>query len=343
MIDGIAGRAKGGHARAQSLTPEQRSDIARRGAAARHSGPIMKATHGSSDNPLRIGDTEIPCYVLEDDRRVLSMGGVVRALGMSIGGMGRGQRDRLYRFATQKSLEPFIFNDLINRMDNPVRFQAPTGGVPGTGYEATILPDLCEAVLAAREANALRPDQLPIAKRCEILVRGLARVGIIALVDEATGYQRDRAKDALARILEAFIAKELQPYVQTFPADYYQEMFRLRGLDYPSGSVKRPQYFGMLTNDIVYKRLAPGVLEELKRLTPKRESGRYKDKLFQRLTSNLGYPKLREHLGSVVTMMKLSGGWHDFMEKLDRLHPRYGETMQLPLDYEKNKDDGRGL
>jgi hypothetical protein len=117
----------------------------------------------------------------------------------------------------------------------------------------------------------------------------------------------------------------------------------LRGLEYPTGSVKRPQYFGMLTNDIVYKRLAPGVLEELKRVTPRREDGRHRDKLSQRLTSKIGYPKLREHLGSVVTAMKLSDRWHDFMEKLDRLHPRYGETMHLPFDYREEEDDGKGL
>ena len=182
-----------------------------------------------------------------------------------------------------------------------------------------------------------------MARQAEILVRGFARVGIIALVDEATGYQLDRSRDALAKILEAFIAKELQPYVSTFPTDYYRELFRLRGLDFPNGSVKRPQYFGMLTNDIVYKRLAPGVLQELKKVTPKTDAGRLKNKLFQRLTSNVGYPKLREHLGSIVTMMKLSSSWHDFMDKLERLHPRYGETMQLPFDYKKDEDTGRGL
>lgn len=129
----------------------------------------------------------------------------------------------------------------------------------------------------------------------------------------------------------------------TFPTDYYHEMFRLRGLEYPKDTVKRPQYFGMLTNDIVYKRLAPGVLNELKRVTPRTDSGRHRQHLFRRLTTNVGYPKLREHLGSVVTMMKLSDGWHDFMKKLDRLHPRYGETIQLPLDYEQSSDDGKGL
>jgi P63C domain len=131
----------------------------------------------------------------------------------------------------------------------------------------------------------------------------------------------------------------LQPWVQTFPADFYREIFRLRGLTYPTDPVKRPKYFGILTNDIVYKRLAPGVLAELKRV--KLEEGRPRDKLFQRLTSNIGYPKLREHLGSVVTIMKLSDHWDEFNGRLDRLHPRYSAQMALPLEY--RSDDGKGL
>lgn len=128
-----------------------------------------------------------------------------------------------------------------------------------------------------------------------------------------------RAKTALVEILEAFIETELQPRVSTFPDDFYSEMFRLRGLDYPRETVKRPQYFGHLTNDIVYKRLAPGVLTELKKVTPRDDRGRRKHKYFHRLTTNIGYPKLREHLGSVVTLMKLSADWGDFTAKLDRI------------------------
>src|SRR5262249_324951 len=142
-----------------------------------------------------------------------------------------------------------------------------------------------------------------------------------------------RKKDALARILEAFIAKELQPYVRTFPADYYEQIFRLRGLEYPKDSVQRPPYFGHLTNDIVYDRLAPGVLEELKRINPKDDEGRRRHRHFQWLTSNRGYPKLREHLGAVVATMKLSADWYDFKGKLDRFYPRQGRPTQLSFDY----------
>lgn len=325
------GKAAGGLARAAKLSPEERSESARKAALAKADArKLPKATHGSSDHPLKIGDVEIPCYVLEDGRRVLSLGGMVKALGMSSGSAGGGEGDRLSNFASGKSISPFIPAELAARMRSPVRFHAPTGGLAATGYEATILADLCDAVLASRKAGALMHHQSHIADQCELLVRGFARVGIIALVDEATGYQRDREKDALAKILEAFVAKEIQPYMKTFPASYYEEMFRLRSLPYPPAKPQfRPQYFGVLTNDVVYERLAPGLLEELKKQAAKDEK---KAHLHRRLTQEVGHPKLREHLASVVTIMKLSKDYQDFIAKLNMIHPRFGDTFALDLE-----------
>lgn len=123
-------QSQGGKARAQKLTKAQRSEIARRGAQERWDrlNKLPKATHGSADRPLRIGDAEIPCYVLEDGRRVLSLGGMVRSLGMSIGGAGGGEGDRLAKFVAGRAISPFVSNELNSRITNPVRFRAPTGG-----------------------------------------------------------------------------------------------------------------------------------------------------------------------------------------------------------------------
>jgi hypothetical protein len=338
----VTGRAKGGMARMDSMTPEERKKQARKGAAVRWSGEIKQATHGSEDNPLRIGNIEIPCYVLEDGRRVLQQTGLIGALNMSHGGSYSMGGDRLAKFATQGRLKPFVSKELIERTGSPIRFRTPSGGL-AYGYEATVLADLCEAVLAARSEGVLQKQQEHIAKQAEILVRGFARIGIIALVDEATGYQRDREKDALTKILEAWVAKELQAWVKTFPREFYEHMFRLRGLEFSSNSVRRPQYFGHLTNDIVYKRLEPGVLRELKRVTPRNEEGRPTAKYSQSLTKNIGYPKLKEHLGAVVAYMKISKTWDGFLNLLNEHYPRKGDTPFLPMDYDQKKDDGRGL
>ncbi len=131
-------------------------------------------------------------------------------------------------FVASKALRPFIGGvfghgdlDAIEYVEN---------GKILVGHDASILPKVCEVWLAAKDADALQDSQLGKAKRAEILVRGLAQVGIAALIDEATGYQKDRARDELAKILEAFVAKELQAWVKTFPASFYEHLFRLRGL-----------------------------------------------------------------------------------------------------------------
>jgi hypothetical protein len=327
----LTGRAKGGAARAAKLTPARRSEIAKKASRARwDDDQVQDAICGSPDNPLRIGDTEIECYVLQDGTRVITQASFLEALGRHRkANVRREGEEQLPAILQGKALSRFLTPEIIDKA-RPVRFRLPTGG-RANGYNAELLPVICELYLTARDAGTLDRQQEHVAVQAEILIRGLARVGIIALVDEATGYEDLRASDALARILEAFIAQELQPYVQTFPPDFYREMFRLRGLTYPDSPVQRPKYFGHLTNDVVYKRLAPSVLAELKKVQQKGETGRPKHKLFQRLTSNVGYPKLREHLGSVVMLMKLSDNWDDFKMKLDRYHPQYGTTMPLPF------------
>ena len=341
-MDDVSGKALGGLARMKGTTKKERSELGKKAAAVRWSGDIKTATHGDADHPLKIGDIEIPCYVLDDETRVLSQRGVVGGMGMKYGSR-TGGADRLTSFLQGKAISPYVPNELLALIENPIKFRHSGGGNLAFGYPATILADICDVVLAARKAGNLLKQQEHIADQCEILLRGFARVGIIALVDEATGFQRDRTSDALARILEAFVAKELQPWVKTFPNEYYAQLFRLRGLEYNTASVKRPQYFGVLTNNIVYDRLAPGVLKELKKVIPKSELGRPKGALSQALTRNIGYPKLREHLGAVVAYMTMSKDYFDFIDKLDTYRPRFGEQYRLPLNYEPDQDDGHGL
>ena len=115
----------------------------------------------------------------------------------------------------------------------------------------------------------------------------------------------------------------------------------------PIYNVKRPQYFGHLTNDIVYRRLAPGVLTELKKLTPKDMRGRPTAKLFQTLNANKGYPKLVGHLGKVVAFMQVSDSYAQFIGHLDKRLPRQAQSpndqMLLDFEYNPNADGGRGI
>jgi hypothetical protein len=328
--DKKTGKALGGAARAAKLSPERRLEISQAALVAKKENALLiRATHGSDERPMKIGEIEIPCYVLEDETRVLSQRGLLAGLGIK-GGSTRSGEDQLTVLANSLLSINVIDPERALVLKKPIQFRPKHGGRPAYGYPATVLADLCESVLAARTAGRLPERQQVLAQQCEVLIRGFARVGIIALVDEATGYQKDRAKDALAKILEAWVAKELQPYVKTFPTDFYEHMFRIRGLAYPPERQNyRPQYFGVLTNDIVYERLAPGLLEELKKQALKDEK---KAHLHRRLTEEVGHPRLKEHLASVVTIMKLSNDYPDFIEKLNRIHPRFGDTYAMTLD-----------
>lgn len=345
------GRTRSGKARMSKLNSRERSELAKKAAAARWKsvGRDEGLRTASTDmGEIRLADSNIvlPCAVLDDGTRVLTQGGFLTAIGR------RGKPKNTYRetengvtkvpvFLAAENLKEFISDELRNDA-TPVPFRLKGEAGKAWGYRADLLPKVCMVYLRARDADKLLESQKSIAAACDILIRGFAQIGIIALVDEATGYQTIRPVNALARILEAFIAKELQPYVPTFPSAYYEHLFRLRGLDYKTDSVQRPQYFGWLTNDIVYKRLAPNVLAELKKVVRRNEVGRPVDKLFQRLTGNIGYPKLREHLGAVVATMKLSNQYGDFMEKLDRIAPRYGQNMLLPFN-DGQPDSGKGI
>ncbi len=232
-------------------------------------------------------------------------------------------------FWTANNLHPFISNELQNSV-TLIPFRGPRGKV-SHGYHATLLPEVCNVYLESRKADALWPNQRHIAERCELLVCGLATVGIIALVDEATGYQQIREQRALATILEQFIAKDLQPWTKTFPYEFYEQIFRLKGWPSPTGRGRSP-LIGLYTNNVVYERIAPGVLAELKQRNPTLPTGRRKHTHHQWFTPDLGHPKLKEHLAAVIALMRISMDWADFQHKLDRAFPKLNKTIPLPLD-----------
>jgi hypothetical protein len=293
---------------------------------------IPRATHTGE---LHIGKVTIPCAVLEDGTRVLTQEGFLIAIGRSgKPAAGRGSSlEKVAPFLEAQNLEPFI-NDDLRRSSTPIRFRSPKGGGLGGniafGYPAELLPKVCDVFLEADEKGKILHGQKHILAQAKILIRGLAHVGIIALVDEATGYQADRGRRALEEILEKFISKELLKWAKMFPDEFYEQVFRLRGLTYDGVITKRPPYLGHLTNDIVYERLAPYVLDELKKLTPKDNKGRRKHKYFQRLTEHVGHPRLREHLAAVIALMKASSTWRRFYGMIQRALPKYGDTPEFP-------------
>ncbi|GLQ22018.1 P63C domain-containing protein [Algimonas porphyrae] len=297
--------------------------------------PDNVATHKGT---LRIGEVSIPCAVLKDGRRVLSENGIAESLGGRSGAAKRLKTEfesggaHMPVFLASRSLLPFITKELLDGPLKPITYRHGEKEREVTGYPAEALPEICNIWLQARQDGLLNPQQADRAQAAEIVMRGLAELGIVALVDEATGYQSVRDKDALQAILDKYLQKEFAAWAKRFPDAFYREIFRLRGWNWNAMSVARPGVVGKYTNDIVYERLAPGILEELQKRNPTTETGVRRQRHHQYLTDDIGHPALAQHLHAVIGLMRASATWDQFKAMLDRAFPKKGQQLHLVLN-----------
>jgi hypothetical protein len=324
---------RGGKARAAKMSAEERSDSAKAAAEARWAKGLPQATH---EGDLMIGEMEIPCAVLEGGRRVLTLSGFMIALGRARQAKGRqyykGGDVDLPTFLTASNLKPFIPKDL-EVTSKGLKFKA-LNGVRAYGYDATLLPKVCGVFLDAQAAGVLKHNQEHIAGQAMVLIRALASTGIIALVDEATGYQYERPRRELEQYLKEFLSESLIRWARTLPNDYFKHLCRLKNVELRA-DMRLPQDFGHITNDLVYRRIAPGLLRALKERRDER--GKPSNKLCWWTSLERGRPELLTHLGAVIGLMKINTDYDTFYKQLNEIAPTYPETPGLfddPNDWE---------
>lgn len=258
---------------------------------------------------LPIGDVELDCAVLADGTRVLSERAVHRAFGSKRGGShwkrvkANEGGANLPSFLSATNLEPFISPKLATDLIDPIRYLIGPGQSVANGMKAELLPDICGVWLAARRADELHPSQEHLAKQAEVLMEAFAKVGIIALIDEATGYQLDRKHDALRLLLNKYIADGLQKWMHTFPDTFFAELDRLYGN--PKTSARsRPQYYGRFINKYIYDPIENGYVKaELDKLNITDE-GKRRAKFHQWLTDD-GRTILVRQIGRVEGVMEM--------------------------------------
>lgn len=326
-------QSRGGLARKASLTKEQRSDIAKRAAESRWSG--KKIPKPSYIGTLKILDREIPCAVLEIDGQVKRLIVQREVVGLITGN----KKGSLDRYLSARNLQPFVPEKFKGKSLDQAAILLDIGGKKAHTYEGEDIVDIIGMYLDARKAErvtkekVLLPSQEHLADKAEILIKSFAKVGIAGLIDEATGYQYVREKDALQAYLEKVIKKEIAAWVQMFPNEFFQQIHRLHKWPW-SGPGKSPSVVGKYINDLVYSRLGPRILEELRKANPKNEKGNRSSKHHQWLTEEVGHPMLAQHLYSLITLMRGFDKWEDFYKFANRLYPKYDDKQMdlfLPM------------
>lgn len=308
--------SKAGKASVSGLTKEQLKERAAKASHARKCYQhLPKATHSGE---LVIGLKKVKCAVLDDGRRVISQVSMYEILGRArpnSNSRKKGEKDLLPDFLAFNSLKPFITNELNNGAC-VVKYKKRSGSI-ANGFEASLLPDVCEVYLKARDAGILNVQQKHIAEECDIVVRALAKVGLIALIDASTGYEKEREHDELQKLLSKYISDELLPWTRRFPQKFFDAYKKMYKIPNESGI---PSHIGCFINSHIYGELAPGVLDGLKEKNPKEDNGRRKHTHHQFLTEDIGVDALQKQLIEVTTLMKISRDKKHFKElyKLSR-------------------------
>jgi hypothetical protein len=318
------GRAKGGAIAASNMSSDERSLRAKKGAAARWGKPLLKATHrGNFKQELGI---DVDCFVLND----ISKTAVITQLGMGVVlELGAGG-SRLPRFVFNKTMSEYIWPELREKLENPLVFQTLSAGQPavaGTsanGYDATVLIDVCRAILLASAAGKLTAAQSKVARQAGIIVGASAKAGIQGLVYALAGY--DRTKEEVIAAYKMYVAEEAREYEREFSPELYEQWYRLYGLAKPERG--RPWDFMYLTIDHIYKPLARsnGTVFSLAK-SAKQASGEKNNKIHQFL-SEVGVKALRTQVGKIMGIATVS----DTREEYERYIQEkiYGQTV-LPF------------
>lgn len=318
------GRAKGGIARAEALTPEERSRIAKQAAAARWGEKPLLATHrGNFKDEFGI---DVDCYVLDDEKKtaVISKRGMGAAMGM-----GDYAGNLLPRFLRGQKIAPFVDPSLTEKLANPLVFQWSSPGTnapPGPihGYDVTILIDICKAVIQAHDQGKLLKRQEHVAKQAKVVLGASAKAGIKGLVYALAGYDQTQAEVIAA--FKFYVREEAREYEKEFPDQLYAEWYRLYQL--PKPEKNKPWKFMRLTVEHVYRPLARsnGRILSLTR-DKKAASGTRHDKLHQFL-SEIGVKALRMHLGRLLGMAEVSNDRDEYERRVEKV---FG--VQLSLDF----------
>lgn len=293
-------QSEGGYARAQKLSPEERKQIARAAALARWAKPEVSGQmpEAASQGELHIGDVKIDCYVLKDRRRLIHKRAMARALGLKSEGGNAFQKTM-----SRKTLGSKIPENLREKLENHIVFK-PLSGDPAHGYEATVLIELCDALVEARDD--LPASQKFLSRQAEIIIRSAAKVGIIALVDEATGFIEDKRKHEYQEIWKQCIRDEARKWEgPEFPDDLFNVFYKVYGLRrFNPDTSKHPRFFSKLLRKYIYQPLLNSngaILEQLEEKNPVvYANGGRRYKLFQFLSDEVGLPAVRAQIWQVV-------------------------------------------
>lgn len=307
-----------------TLSPEEQAEVERDVLPASEEMPT--AVHRGVLNIIGI---EVPCYVLDNGMRVIGRTSATEILtGIKGGGA-------LEKYIAARALEPFIPKALVLEKMVPFRLPEVAGLEKAVkGLPSDLFIDVCQGFVRALEESfkaqsphpRMTSRQQQMAVAASIFLAACAKVGLEALIDEATGYQYEREQNALQLKLAAFLEGEMRKWEKTFPDELWVEFGRLTG--WKGKLAHRPKYWGKLVMELIYEKLDPDVAKWLKENAPKPRGGQ---NYHQWLTGQYGLRKLIEHLWMIIGMARTCQNMTELRDRVGELYGRQPVQLRIYL------------
>lgn len=312
---------------------------------------MVENTQVKDDKPIVITHTgiwilseeiAIECFVTDKEERLMSLRGAGRAMNL-VGGGGTA----VYRNLNAQYIQPYLSDQLKEWATRASKQElskiSPTNGPDIIPIEASLFAEICLAYTKAHIAGKLTTrSQKAIADRLLFIMTSFMKVGLDVLIDEVTGYQKDREEDAVQKLIWKYVSPEIRVWKKVFDDEFFKQLYRLRG--WKENEVMnhlRPSVVGTYIDDIVYDRFPKEVMNEIKQKVKKSEAGNKLSRYHQYLSEDTGLTHLEKHLVAVIAIMKISENWSHFLYMLDVAYPKVvgkkqsafyfiNDTFQIP-------------
>lgn len=332
MPDSPSPQSRGGHSRADNLSAETRSEIARRAAATRWAaadtlpdGTPLRSICGSIDHPLRLGTVPVECYVLNSEQRVLVVDALARVLGLGKAAKGKRAADRLLEIAESNALRPHVSIELHEQIRKPIRFEVYEPSRIALGYEAGVLLGLARAVMAASNAGALHHAQGKMTHMTAWLIQKMNEEELRDMIDEQTRFPAFEDKHVLAKRLRNKVPRPLRPWLETFPTVFFEGIAHHMETSLATAA-HEPDDFAACIEEFAWKRLPPSIRESVSRLKPQSPGGSARRGATPRwYTERECQPDLRRHLAVISALMLAADSYEEFKRFLERATTEYPE------------------
>lgn len=293
---------------------------------------MLTLRFGQKESPLILGAISLNCYILVNNKRILTISSIQKALGYD----GKSENwvtefiDKLNTFFP-------IDSDLVAAFRNAILIEINDIKGKRTSVVSTIeshhLIKLCQVIIKAKEEGFLNIAQLKYAKAALLIVKTIEKTSIVDLIDQVTGFTRHKivTLEHFVTLLKNQQNDTAVDWIKTIPIDFIEAILEANHLSWEDVQGK-PSALVDLLNEIIFSRIENDALDAIRKSKPKRAYTRKNNK-----KQEIEHPRLKEYILILNSLLKASGkNWNILIQLLNKTYPKQNNCKIIFIE---NKEE----